>query len=112
MNMLFSYGTLQDKSVQISTYGRELSGQADTLLGYRMGQVKISDAEVIRKSGTDIHPVAVATDNTKDEIPGTVFELTDEELSASDEYEVDEYERVSTTLKSGLISWVYVLKGG
>ena len=32
--LLFSYGTLQDKAVQLSNFGRELVGNADRMLGY------------------------------------------------------------------------------
>lgn len=32
--LLFSYGTLQHKDVQIATFGRELTGRKDSLLGY------------------------------------------------------------------------------
>jgi hypothetical protein len=32
--LLFSYGTLQKKNVQIANFGRELTGRADALPGY------------------------------------------------------------------------------
>jgi hypothetical protein len=32
--LLFSYGTLQISSVQVATFGRELTGRADWLPGY------------------------------------------------------------------------------
>lgn len=38
---LFSYGTLQYESVQLSTFGRKLSGAADSLLGYKLEKIKI-----------------------------------------------------------------------
>lgn len=34
--LLFSYGTLQDKAVQLANFGRELNGQADRMPGYRL----------------------------------------------------------------------------
>ena len=34
MVTLFSYGTLQDKKVQIANFGRELVGREDVLPGY------------------------------------------------------------------------------
>ena len=43
-----------------------------------------------------------------DEIAGTVFEITAQELVAADEYEVADYKRVSVPLKSGISAWVYV----
>jgi hypothetical protein len=32
--LLFSYGTLQYKDVQVATFGRELTGREDSLPGY------------------------------------------------------------------------------
>jgi hypothetical protein len=34
MPLLFSYGTLQEEKVQLSTFGRRLGGQRDELLGF------------------------------------------------------------------------------
>lgn len=34
MPWLFSYGTLQQEAVQLSTVGRRLAGQADELVGF------------------------------------------------------------------------------
>lgn len=107
---LFSYGTLQQDAVQQETYGRSLNGHADHLVGYQIGSVTISDADVIRKSGLDVHPVAVFTGNEQDEISGMVFDITKDELLATDSYEVAEYQRVRIVLKSGQESWVYVLR--
>jgi hypothetical protein len=41
-------------------------------------------------------------------VPGTVFEVTEEELSQADAYEVDDYERVQAPLESGGRAWVYI----
>ena len=41
-------------------------------------------------------------------VPGTVFEVTEDELKQSDAYEVDAYKRVETVLASGKSAWVYV----
>ena len=35
--LLFSYGTLQDKDVQMANFGRELTGHEDALPGYALG---------------------------------------------------------------------------
>lgn len=37
----FSYGTLQDKAVQVANYQRELSGVADSLPGYSAAMIAI-----------------------------------------------------------------------
>jgi len=37
-----------------------------------------------------------------------VFEISETELAAADEYEVDDYHRVAVPLRSGDRAWVYV----
>lgn len=106
--LLFSYGTLQDKSVQVSNFGRELAGRPDSILGYAQSMVAIADPEVVAMSGKTHHPIVQPSSNPQDEVPGTVFEITAQELLAADEYEVSDYKRTSVSLKSGLQAWVYV----
>ena len=79
---LFSYGTLQDTSVQVETFGRELVGFEDQLLGYKLEMVEIQDADVVELSGKTHHPIAIATSNDADEVLGIVFEITVEECYA------------------------------
>jgi gamma-glutamylcyclotransferase (GGCT)/AIG2-like uncharacterized protein YtfP len=108
---LFSYGTLQQPDVQRATYGRLLKGEADVLAGYRLEQLTISDPRVVEISGKAVHTIARATGDPADRIPGTVFELTEEELAATDGYEVDAYVRAEVMLESGRLAWVYVSAG-
>ena len=107
MEKLFSYGTLQLRNVQIETFGRELDGDKDALLGYYLSEIEIQDKDVIKTSGTNIHPILRASENPYDEVKGTVFEITIEELFNADQYEVSEYMRVSAKLKSGKTTWIY-----
>jgi gamma-glutamylcyclotransferase (GGCT)/AIG2-like uncharacterized protein YtfP len=106
--LLFSYGTLQDKTVQMANFGRELTGHADSLPGYSASLIAIRDPAVVAMSGKTHHTIAQRSTNLADEVPGTVFEITAEELAAADRYEVSEYTRVLVTLKSGARAWVYV----
>jgi gamma-glutamylcyclotransferase (GGCT)/AIG2-like uncharacterized protein YtfP len=105
---LFSYGTLQDKAVQLANFGRELAGKPDAMLGYVQTWVEIVDPQVIATSGQMHHPILRPDPDTSGEIPGTVFEITPEELEAADRYEVADYKRVSVKLKSGTEAWAYV----
>jgi hypothetical protein len=105
---LFSYGTLQTKAVQLATFGRELDGRRDSLLGYRRSQVKINDRHVAAISGASDHPIAIFTGNPGDSIDGMVFSITEGELAAADGYEVSDYKRVAVRLASGTDAWVYV----
>ncbi|EJM75027.1 gamma-glutamylcyclotransferase family protein [Pseudomonas sp. KB_15] len=106
--LLFSYGTLQDPAVQLSTFGRELKGRADSLPGYKQNWVEIIDPAVRAASGKTHHPIVQESGDPSDEIAGTVFEITANELAAADEYEVADYRRVGVVLKSGATAWVYV----
>ena len=107
MVALFSYGTLQQREVQLATFGRELAGIPGSLRGYRLTPLTISDPKVVELSGKAIHTIAVKSDSD-DRIEGMVFELTQAELEAGDRYEVDAYERVEVALESGLGAWAYV----
>lgn len=108
IELLFSYGTLQNTPVQLETFGRKLSGSKDQLLGYKLEMVKITDLSVVELSGETHHPIAIDTGILSDEITGTVFEITNDELMQSDQYEVNDYKRVLRRLKSGKKGWVYV----
>jgi len=108
MPLLFSYGTLQQEEVQLSTFGRKLPGATDSLVGFVITEVRINDPEVVATSGKEFHPIARNTGAFNHRVPGTVFEVTDEELIHSDAYEVDAYKRVETVLASGKSAWVYV----
>ena len=107
--LLFSYGTLQDKKVQIAHFGRELTGCADALPGYTRGRVPINDPEVVATSGELYYANAVPSSNPQDAISGTVFEVTEQDLAAADRYEEPAgYRRISVTLRSGVRAWVYI----
>jgi gamma-glutamylcyclotransferase (GGCT)/AIG2-like uncharacterized protein YtfP len=105
---LFSYGTLQQRQVQLDTFGRELSGKADSLVGYHLAQVKITDPKVLASSGQEYHPILRYSGQPSDQVAGTVFALSAAELAAADRYEVDDYQRVAVSLLSGQAAWVYV----
>ena len=107
MPKLFSYGTLQQKNVQLANFGRELTGCQDILPGYVVGEIEITDLRVLKESGNAIHPILRFTGNSSDEVAGTVYELNDAELAQADNYEVDAYIRVSACLKSGTDCWIY-----
>jgi len=106
--LLFSYGTLQDKAVQLASFGRELQGRADALVGFRQDWVAITDPDVLATSGKSHHPIVQYSGEDADRVPGTVFEITPQELLAADAYEVSDYQRVNVQLQSGRQAWVYI----
>jgi hypothetical protein len=105
---LFAYGTLQQREVQLATYGRLLEGTPDALSGYRLEPLTITDPEVVRLSGKAVHNIASQSGDAADRIPGVVFLLTPDELAATDKYEVDVYARVEVMLDSGTRAFAYV----
>lgn len=106
--LLFSYGTLQQPEVQLDTFGHLVDAEDDVLPGYTVDYAEIEDRRVVDLSGTSVHPVVRATGNPLDKVVGKALWVTEDELDASDEYEVALYRRVSATLASGRRAWVYV----
>jgi gamma-glutamylcyclotransferase (GGCT)/AIG2-like uncharacterized protein YtfP len=109
MPLIFSYGTLQEENVQLSTFGRRLNGQRDELLRFEPSLVMIEDPQVVAATGKTHHANVTFNGNDDSGVPGTVFEITDAELASVDEYEVAFlYKRVAAMLASGKQAWVYV----
>ena len=107
---LFSYGTLQLENVQLETFGRKLDGKPDTLPGYKLVMITITDDDFVIKSGTSDHRSLQFTSNSADVIEGTVLKVTRNELEQADSYEPEGYERVRVQLRSGSTAWVFVHK--
>jgi hypothetical protein len=105
---LFSYGTLQQEAVQVSTFGRKLEGEKDMLPGFRESLVRIEDPGVVALSGKTHHPIVQATGESGDSVAGMVFRVTPQELLNADTYEVSAYKRISVVLSSKKRAWVYV----
>ena len=109
MPLLFSYGTLQQEDVQLSTFGRKLSGQKDALPKFEPSLVRIEDPRVVASLGRTHHDNVTFNGNSKSRVTGTVFEVTGEELASADRFEAAFfYKRASVTLESGQQAWVYV----
>jgi Gamma-glutamyl cyclotransferase, AIG2-like len=105
---LFSYGTLQQPEVQRATFGRLLDGWPDTVFGFRLERLRVTDPDVIATSGSDEHPILRACDDPETGVEGFVFLLSHDELTAADDYEVDDYARIEVPIASGGSAWAYV----
>ncbi|HEX9941736.1 MAG TPA: gamma-glutamylcyclotransferase family protein [Thermoanaerobaculia bacterium] len=109
MPLVFSYGTLQQEDVQLSTFGRLLQGQRDELVGCEQSSVRIEDPQIVAASGRTHHANVTFNGRNDSRVSGTVFEITDAELAAADQYEqIAAYKRVAVALASGKQAWVYV----
>jgi len=105
---LFSYGTLQLENVQLSQFGARLDGEPDAVIGYRRTEIEITDPGTVALSGTNIHFILIETGDPLDQVEGTLFHISAEQLDAADEYEVGDYQRVEVKLRSGRSAWAYV----
>jgi hypothetical protein len=105
--LLFSYGTLRQEAVQLATFGRLLHGEPDELIGFEQSLFEVTDPEFVSASGKTHHAIVTFTGRSDSRVPGTVFEMTDAELSSADAYEPAGYARVRADLVSGRQAWVY-----
>ena len=109
MPLIFSYGTLQQREVQLSTFGRLLQGRKDELVGFEASLVQIEDSELAKTIGRTHHDNVTFNGRNDSRVSGTVFEISDAELADADRYEERAvYKRIRTTLASGTEAWVYV----
>ena len=108
MENLFSYGTLQLPRVQLELFGRILKLDADTLIGFKKEKIKIKAKSTVNGITEEEHVIISYSGNAVDIIEGAVLSITLFELERADEYETDDYKRISATLQSGRSSWVYV----
>ncbi len=105
---LFSYGTLRQPEVQLSTYGRLVAAEEDVLPGHRLVEIVIDDPHVVSLSGRSVHSIAQPTGDPGDRVTGVVLSLTEAELEATDAYEAAAYARIEVILESGRRAFVYV----
>lgn len=70
--------------------------------------VKIEDPSVVQTSGKIHHPIVKIIGRVPDEVAGTVFRITTQELLNAEKYEVAAYKRVAVTLKYGIPARVHV----
>jgi hypothetical protein len=107
IELLFSYGTLQLESIQLANFGRTLQGRTDSLPRFVAAPLPIEDPAIVEELGQTHYTIAQYTGIDTDEIRGTVYELTSDELEKADAYELPEYQRVPVILASGTRCWVY-----
>lgn len=96
--LLFSYGTLQHPETQRDVFGRVVDSDVDVLPGFALHYGR---------------PIARLTGSERDRVVGRVLRVTEAELDAADDYEVDLYDgamrgRIRAVLASGRAAWVYV----
>lgn len=94
--------------MQLKLFGRLVDTDPDVLPAFRVDVVAITDPEVVATSGLSEHSILHRTGDLADVIEGAVLRLTPDELAAADAYEVNDYQRIEVSLRSGRRAWVYV----
>lgn len=105
---LFSYGTLQKDSVQLTLFGRLLRGTKDILKGYKTALIEINDESFLAKGEEKYQQTLLSSKNDNDFIEGTIFEISVAELLIADKYEPHNYQRVKLRFQSGNEAWIYL----
>lgn len=109
MPLVFSYGTLQDKEVQLSIYGRAIEGRPDALAQAEQRVVVIEDAQVVAATGRAQHANLEFNGRSDSRVAGTVLEITPAELATTDAYEERaDFKRIEVVLASGTMAWTYI----
>jgi gamma-glutamylcyclotransferase (GGCT)/AIG2-like uncharacterized protein YtfP len=94
--------------VQLSTFGRLLQGQRDELLAFEQSLVSIEGPQVVATSDQTQYANVTFKGRNDSRVSGIVFEITDVELAAADQYEqLAGYKRVTAMLASRKQAWVY-----
>tara|TARA_R110000764_G_scaffold86562_1_gene167370 strand:+ start:435 stop:1067 length:633 start_codon:yes stop_codon:yes gene_type:complete len=97
---LFTYGTLQEREVQLGVFSRPLTGFEDELPLYIISDTKVAA----------LYPTLQHTGQKEDCIKGQVYTLSHQELQKADIYEGEAYERIQIQLASGKNAWAYIAK--
>nr|WP_294787385.1 gamma-glutamylcyclotransferase family protein [uncultured Flavobacterium sp.] len=102
MELLFSYGTIRSKQIQMQIFNKVLVGSPDQILGFKLKSLQIEE-----EFGMADYVVAVPSENLEDVIHGAVFEISNSELLKVDQFESISYKRVQVKLQSGRTAWIY-----
>lgn len=95
--------------MQLSVYGRVLRGEPDTLVDWVRTRIGVPKRHKAALSGIAYYANVESSPGSGSHVAGTLLELTNAELTATDGYEQDaDYVRVIATLASGRNAWVYV----
>lgn len=109
-HLLFSYGSLNSKELQLQHYGRIVHGSADILSGYTLYDTKINQYST--STIKEIIPIKIARKSAEKsaQIEGMVLEITGEELVKTDKLVASDSKRVLVTTDTGTEAWLYIEK--
>ena len=96
MKNIFVYGSLLNKTLRTNVLCHEIEGVEDILEGYTIDTHSVLGAypTVIKSEGEFVN--------------GKVFKVSDSDIEKMDRYESHYYKKIEVTLKSGVMSLVYL----
>ena len=86
---VFAYGTLMLHDIQVMLWGETMSGHPAFLLDYELRSYRSNIFYIVKKFG--------------ETVSGKIYELTKEQLEATDAYEGGAYERVQVKIGDSLV---------
>lgn len=75
---------------------------------FELAVIKITDEDVIRTSGSDMHLILQRSVSPTAKVDGVALSITPSDVEAADNYEVSSYTRIVVRLASGKSAYVYV----
>jgi hypothetical protein len=94
--------------VQQAVFGRRLVTTPDELPGFVLDRLRITDPDVIAKSGKNEHPILRRSFAAGASVLGAALAIEPSDVSKADAYEVEDYRRIAVILASGRSAFVYV----
>lgn len=96
MKNIFVYGSLLNKTLRTNVLCHEIEGVEDILEGYTIDTHSVLGAypTVIKSEGEFVN--------------GKVFKVSDSDIEKMDRYESHYYKKIEVTLKSGIMSLIYI----
>ena len=93
---MFVYGSLLDPKLRLNVLGRDIEGKSDILEDYIVDTHSVLTAypTIIKLEGGFVN--------------GKIFKVNESDIEKLDSYESLYYKKVEVTLKSGVMSLVYI----
>jgi gamma-glutamylcyclotransferase (GGCT)/AIG2-like uncharacterized protein YtfP len=96
MKNIFVYGSLLNKTLRTNVLGHEIEGKQDILENYTMDTHSVLDR----------YPTVIKSEG--DFVKGEIFKVSDSDIEKMDRYESHYYKKIEVTLKSKVMSLVYI----
>ena len=93
---MFVYGSLLDPKLRLNVLGRDIEGKSDILEDYIVDTHSVLTAypTIIKLEGGFVN--------------GKIFKVNESDIENLDRYESHYYKKIEVTLKSGVMSLVYI----